>query len=142
MASVKPDTYVRLADMTDEAYKKIQNNQELNAQALQGLLIAQIDKSCFQVVWNCKTSEYKKGSARLAWEALCTIKQPDESDSSDVEEPVPYVQDERNTDPNQWITSLESIHSHIIAQGNDILELDFNEHITGNLGLDYAQEAK
>ena len=63
VASVKPDSYVRPTNMTDEEYKKIQKNQELNAQAFGDLLIAQLDKSCFQVIWNCKTSEYKKGSA-------------------------------------------------------------------------------
>ena len=48
----------------------------------------------------------------------------------------------RNTDPNQWITSLESIHASFIEQGNNIPELEFKEHIAVNLGLDYAQEAK
>ena len=48
----------------------------------------------------------------------------------------------RNTDPNQWITSLESIRARIIEQGNDIPELEFKEHIAANLGLDYAHEAK
>ena len=134
--------------MSDPKYdrrgiKKIQKNQELNAQAFKGLLITQLDKSCFQVIWNCKTSEYKKGSARLAWEAFCAMKQPK------INQMVVMLKSQfhtckmkRNTDPNQWITSLESIRAHIIEQRNNNPELEFKEHIAANLGLDYAQEAK
>jgi len=60
----------------DKSFKKIKKNQELNALAFSELLIAQLDKSCFQVVRNCKTSDFKKGSVKNAWESLCVMKQP------------------------------------------------------------------
>ena len=120
-----------------------EDTEELNAQAFGDLLIAQMDKSCFQAIQNCKTSEYKKGSDRLAWEALCAMEQPKTNQMVVMLKSHYHTcKMKRNTDPNQWITSLESIHACIIEQGNDIPELEFKEHIAANLGLDYAQEAK
>ena len=67
------------------------------------ILITQLEKSCFQVVRNCRTSEYKKGSGRLAWEAWCTMKQP-KTNHRIVMLKSQFIMCKmmRDRDPNQW----------------------------------------
>ena len=135
----------KLADCDDDKKKAIKL-YELNEQAYTELILSINHKKtrgkvAFNLVKNCKSSEWPEGNCKKAWDCLVAKYAPKSTPSL-----LKLKKEFKNckledawTDPEDWISELEGIRTEIeaIDSASAISEKDFMVKILNNLPEEY-----
>ena len=121
---------------------------EMNMKAYNDLLLSMDDsqhdgRKAFNIVKGCKSKEYPRGNAKLAWDKLKEKYEPTNMSS------VVAVKQEFNArtlktkeDPTEWLLELGELRDRLADMNNNMSDQDFMIHIIGNLPRQYRLERK
>ena len=121
---------------------------EMNMKAYNDLLLSMDDsqhdgRKTFNIVRACKTSDYPRVNAKLAWDKLKEKYEPTNMSS------VVAVKQEFNArtlknkeDPTEWLLELGELRDRLADMNNHMSDKDFMIHVIGNLPKEYRLERK
>ena len=137
-------------DTTTPAGKEQARIKKLNEVAFEELILS-IDtkegtgKTVFQLIKGCKTTDLKDGDSKLAWSRLCTKFAP-KSAPNKLELKLEFnrcILKSAADDPDEWITTLESIRCRLADMQCTMSDDDLLVHVLNGLPKEYeVQQSK
>ena len=100
----------------------------------------------FNLVKNCKTTEYPEGNCKQAWDCLVNKYAP-KTTPSYIELKKTFTNSSLASpedDPDEWITDLESLRAEMnsVNISGKMTDMDFIIHVLGNLPEEYEVAAE
>ena len=121
---------------------------EMNMKAYNDLLLSMDDsqrdgRKAFNIVKACKTSDYLRSNAKMAWAKLKEKYEPTNMSS------VVAIKQEFNArtlkdkeDPTEWLLELGELQDRLADMNNHMTDQHFMIHVIGNLPKEYRLERK
>ena len=131
---------------SSEDDKKVKKLGELNELGYEDLILSingstKAGKVAFNLVKNCKTEDFPEGNCKQAWDRLVNKYSPKTTPSyiSLKKDFTNSALESPESDPDKWITELESLRAEMDAVNisGKINDMDFMIHVLGNLPEEY-----